>query len=90
MDEEHRILTRKLPFHDYLSKPIMIDALLFILAKWIKWNFIIYILYLMKFFKPTIPVLRINSGINFESAKLVEYSLKATPRMKALAVVINS
>ncbi|CAD8170466.1 unnamed protein product [Paramecium pentaurelia] len=38
MDEENRAQTRKLPFHDYLSKPIMIDALLFILAKWIKMN----------------------------------------------------
>ncbi|CAK76839.1 unnamed protein product (macronuclear) [Paramecium tetraurelia] len=38
MDEENRAQLRKLPFHDYLSKPIMIDALLFILAKWIKMN----------------------------------------------------
>jgi CheY-like chemotaxis protein len=36
LDEENRNQLRKLPFHDYLSKPIMIDALLFILAKWIK------------------------------------------------------
>lgn len=62
----------------------MIDALLFILAKWIKWNIF------MKFLKPTIPILRINSGIDHNSAKLVEASLKATSRMKALAVVINS
>ncbi|CAD8131632.1 unnamed protein product [Paramecium pentaurelia] len=38
MDEENRAQLRRLPFHDYLSKPIMIDALLFILAKWIKMN----------------------------------------------------
>lgn len=36
VDEDNRNQLRKLPFHDYLSKPILIDALLFILAKWIK------------------------------------------------------
>ena len=43
-----------------------------------------------KWFKPSIPILRINSGIDHNSAKLVEESLKPLPRMKALAVVINS
>ncbi|CAD8064107.1 unnamed protein product [Paramecium primaurelia] len=35
-DDENRIAIKKLPFHDFLSKPLMIDALLFILAKWVK------------------------------------------------------
>ncbi|CAD8131630.1 unnamed protein product [Paramecium pentaurelia] len=43
-----------------------------------------------KWFKPTIPILRINSGIDHNSAKLVEESLKPLTRMKALAVIINS
>lgn len=43
-----------------------------------------------KWFKPTIPILRINSGIDHNSAKLVEESLKPLKRMKALGVVINS
>ncbi|CAD8183295.1 unnamed protein product [Paramecium pentaurelia] len=36
MHQENRKDIMKLPFHDFLSKPIMIDALLFILTKWIK------------------------------------------------------
>ncbi|CAK85959.1 unnamed protein product (macronuclear) [Paramecium tetraurelia] len=36
MHQENRKEIMKLPFHDFLSKPIMIDALLFILTKWIK------------------------------------------------------
>ncbi|CAD8181199.1 unnamed protein product [Paramecium octaurelia] len=36
MHQENRKEILKLPFHDFLSKPIMIDALLFILTKWIK------------------------------------------------------
>ncbi|CAD8098389.1 unnamed protein product [Paramecium sonneborni] len=36
MVQENRQEIMKLPFHDFLSKPIMIDALLFILTKWIK------------------------------------------------------
>ena len=35
-DEENRSAIKNLPFHDYLSKPLMIEALLFILAKWMK------------------------------------------------------
>lgn len=35
-DENYRAKIKSLPIHDFLSKPIMIDALLFILAKWIK------------------------------------------------------
>ncbi|CAD8079887.1 unnamed protein product [Paramecium sonneborni] len=35
-DDENRMAIKKLPFHDFLSKPLMIDALLFILAKWVK------------------------------------------------------
>lgn len=35
-NDDNRNLIRKLPLHDFLSKPIMIDALLFILAKWVK------------------------------------------------------
>ncbi|CAD8175590.1 unnamed protein product [Paramecium octaurelia] len=35
-DDESKIALKKLPFHDCLQKPIMIDALLFILAKWVK------------------------------------------------------
>ncbi|KAM3132672.1 hypothetical protein pb186bvf_015217 [Paramecium bursaria] len=36
LDEDNRSLLKKMPFHDFLAKPIMIDALLFILAKWMK------------------------------------------------------
>ncbi|CAD8056499.1 unnamed protein product [Paramecium primaurelia] len=35
-DEDSKLAIKKLPFHDCLQKPIMIDALLFILAKWVK------------------------------------------------------
>ncbi|CAD8175592.1 unnamed protein product [Paramecium octaurelia] len=35
-DDDNRNAIKKLPFHDFLSKPLMIDALLFILAKWVK------------------------------------------------------
>ncbi|CAD8164223.1 unnamed protein product [Paramecium octaurelia] len=34
--EDFRATIKKLPFHDCLSKPIMIDALLFIIAKWVR------------------------------------------------------
>ncbi|CAD8091019.1 unnamed protein product [Paramecium sonneborni] len=35
-DEDSKMAIKKLAFHDCLQKPIMIDALLFILAKWVK------------------------------------------------------
>ncbi|CAD8078054.1 unnamed protein product [Paramecium sonneborni] len=34
--EDFKATIKKLPFHDCLSKPIMIDALLFIIAKWVR------------------------------------------------------
>ncbi|CAD8077317.1 unnamed protein product [Paramecium sonneborni] len=34
--EDFKTTIKKLPFHDCLSKPIMIDALLFIMAKWVR------------------------------------------------------
>ncbi|CAD8065778.1 unnamed protein product [Paramecium primaurelia] len=34
--EDFKVNIKKLPFHDCLSKPIMIDALLFIIAKWVR------------------------------------------------------
>ena len=45
---------------------------------------------LNKWLKPTIPILRINSGIDHNSTRLVEESLKSIPRMKALGIVVNS